>query len=323
MLHDQYHRRFTYLRLSLTDNCNFRCNYCLPNGSDCHTKSNELTADEIEQLVRGFAVAGTRKIRLTGGEPTLRKDLCEIIQRVKAIDGIEKVAMTTNGYRLQRDIKHWLDAGLDAINVSVDSLDADTFHLVTGQDRLPEILKGIDTAIGLGCRHVKVNTVLLRQYNGQSLDSFLAFVKHRPIALRFIELMQTGDNQSFFSKQHLSGASVQATLLRQGWLPVTRSADAGPAVEFWHPDYVGTMGLIMPYSKDFCASCNRLRVSSTGDLYMCLFANEHRNLRHLLQSNQPQAIARFVQQQLIDKPLSHQLHQAQTGLTKQLAMIGG
>lgn len=323
MLQDQYQRRFTYLRLSLTESCNFRCNYCLPNGSDCQNKANELSVDEIEQLVKGFALAGTRKVRLTGGEPTLRKDVCDIISRVKAVDGIEKVAMTTNGYRLKRDIKNWLAAGLDAINVSVDSLDADTFHLVTGQDRLPEIIEGIDSAIALGCSQVKVNTVLLRHYNGQSLDKFLAFIKHRPVALRFIELMQTGDNKAFFTKQHLSGAVIQATLLSQGWMPVSRREDAGPALEFWHPDFVGTMGLIMPYSKDFCASCNRLRVSSTGDLYMCLFANEHQSLRHLLTQHHPQAIANFVQRQLVAKPLSHQLHQAKTGLTKQLAMIGG
>ena len=323
MLLDQYHRRFTYLRLSLTESCNFRCNYCLPNGSDCQNRAAELTAYEVVALVKGFALAGTRKIRLTGGEPTLRKDLCDIISRVKSVDGIEKVAMTTNGYRLKRDIGDWLAAGLDAINVSVDSLDPATFHLVTGQDRLQDILSGIDLALELGCRQVKLNTVLLKQYNGQALNQFLNFVKNRAISLRFIELMQTGDNQSFFNKQHQSGASIQAQLLALGWTQLPKLADAGPALEYSHPDYRGTIGLIMPYSKDFCNSCNRLRVSSLGDLYLCLFASEHRNLRHLLTGNNPAEIAEFVQKQLLDKPIAHSLQQAQTGLTKQLAMIGG
>ena len=192
MLQDSFKRRFSYLRLSLTESCNFRCNYCLPNGSTCDNKAAELTLAEIKHLVHGFAHAGTSKVRLTGGEPTLRRDLCDIIETVRTTRGIKDVALTTNGYRLNKEIHHWLDAGLTALNVSVDSLDADTFHLVTGQDRLPDILAGIDRALALGLSKVKINTVLLRQYNGQSLNTFLDFVRDKPISLRFIELMQTG-----------------------------------------------------------------------------------------------------------------------------------
>lgn len=323
MLQDRYQRRFTYLRLSLTESCNFRCNYCLPDGNDCQSRQQELTLAEIEALVQGFALAGTRKVRLTGGEPTLRKDLSEIIRTVKAVPGIRQVALTTNGYRLNKDVERWLDAGLDAINVSLDSLDADTFHLVTGQDRLPDILQGIDRTLASGRCKVKINTVLLKQYNGDSLASFLQFVEHRPVSLRFIELMQTGDNHSFFNRQHLSGQHIQQQLQAQGWQLLPRHADAGPALEFAHPAYAGTIGLIMPYSKDFCDSCNRLRVSSLGDLYLCLFGQQHYNLRHLLQQPSPTALVNFIQQQLQDKPLHHLLQQANTGLTRQLAMIGG
>ncbi len=186
MLQDSFERRFSYLRLSLTESCNFRCNYCLPDGSSCDNKAAELTLAEIKQLVEGFAHAGTTKVRLTGGEPTLRRDLCSIIETVRATDGITQVALTTNGYRLNKDIHQWLDAGLTALNVSVDSLDADTFHLVTGQDRLPDILAGIDRALALGLQKVKINTVLLRQYNGSSLSSFLEFVRDKPVSLRLL-----------------------------------------------------------------------------------------------------------------------------------------
>lgn len=323
MLQDPFKRRFSYLRLSLTESCNFRCNYCLPDGSACDNRSSELSVAEIRHLVQGFALAGTRKVRLTGGEPTLRRDLCDIISTVREIDGITQVALTTNGYRLNKDIHHWLDAGLTALNVSVDSLDADTFHLVTGQDRLPDILAGIDRALALGLGKVKINTVLLRQYNGQSLARFLDFIRDKPISLRFIELMQTGDNGGFFAAQHQSGASIATALTQQGWQLLGRSADAGPALEYAHPDYLGTIGLIMPYSAHFCDDCNRLRVSSTGQLFLCLFAEQHQNLRPLLADADPAAVVAFLRQQLLSKPYSHQLAAANTGLTRQLAMIGG
>lgn len=323
MLQDSYQRRFSYLRLSLTESCNFRCNYCLPNGSACDNKAAELTLPEIKHLVRGFALAGTSKVRLTGGEPTLRRDLCSIIETVRATDGITEVALTTNGYRLNKDIHNWLDAGLTALNVSIDSLDPDTFHLVTGQDRLPDILAGIDRALALGLSKVKINTVLLRQYNGRSLAGFLDFVRDKPISLRFIELMQTGDNGQFFSAQHQSGASIMNQLTAAGWQLIPRRYNAGPALEYTHPDYLGTIGLIMPYSEHFCEDCNRLRVSSTGQLFLCLFAEQHQNLRHLLQQDNPAAVVEFLSSQLQFKPFSHQLANAQTGQTRQLAMIGG
>lgn len=323
MLHDQFSRRFSYLRLSLTESCNFRCSYCLPNGNECQTRSKELTLTEIKRLVTAFAMAGTRKIRLTGGEPSLRRDLCEIISICKEVPGIETVAMTTNGYRLKRDISSWLDAGLDALNVSVDSLDPATFELITGQDKLAEILEGIELATELGIKKLKLNTVLLRQHNSGALPDFMDFVKHRAVTLRFIELMQTGDNNAFFARQHLSGDQIKQQLLAAGWLQAVKDRDAGPAQEFYHSSHQGGIGLIMPYSKDFCADCNRLRVSSLGELYLCLFTEQHRSLRHLLQQDQPLKVQQFLQQSLQFKSSSHQLSEQKTGATRHLAMIGG
>lgn len=323
MLQDAFARRFRYLRLSLTESCNFRCSYCLPNGSGCDNRAAELTVPEIQALLRGFAQAGTHKVRLTGGEPTLRRDLCDIIAAVRTTPGINEVAMTTNGYRLHSDIDAWLEAGLTALNVSIDSLDAATFHLVTGQDRLPHILKGVDRALALGIRQLKINTVLLRQHNLASLPDFLAFVRDTPVTLRLIELMQTGDNHGFFRRQHVSANDIATQLRASGWQQLVRAENAGPAIEFAHPDYQGRIGLIMPYSNDFCASCNRLRVSSTGQLYTCLFATEHHDLRELLHGAPPSALVAFIRDKLQHKAFSHSLQQGQTGLTQQLAMIGG
>ncbi len=323
MLIDAYQRRFTYLRLSVTESCNFRCTYCLPDGTDCDSRAGELTLPEIRRLVTAFARLGTRKVRITGGEPSLRKDLTEIIATCKAVPGIEKVALTTNGYRLQRDAAAWQAAGLDAVNVSVDSLDAATFHLVTGQDKLADILAGVATAKAVGIKQVKINTVLLKQHNALALPDFLSFVKQQDLSLRFIELMRTNDNLSFYQRQHLSGASIQQQLETQGWQLLPKGISDGPALEYAHPHYQGRIGLIMPYSKDFCADCNRLRVSSKGQLYLCLFTDSYQDLRSLLQSEHSAPLERFLQQALAGKAESHQLQQQHSGSTRHLAQIGG
>ena len=323
MLIDAYQRHFTYLRLSVTESCNFRCTYCLPDGTDCDSRAGELTLPEIRRLVTAFARLGTRKVRITGGEPSLRKDLTEIIATCKAVPGIEKVALTTNGYRLQRDAAAWQAAGLDAVNVSVDSLDAATFHLVTGQDKLADILAGVATAKAVGIKQVKINTVLLKQHNALALPDFLSFVKQQDLSLRFIELMRTNDNLSFYQRQHLSGASIQQQLETQGWQLLPKGISDGPALEYAHPHYQGRIGLIMPYSKDFCADCNRLRVSSKGQLYLCLFTDSYQDLRSLLQSEHSAPLERFLQQALTGKAESHQLQQQHSGSTRHLAQIGG
>lgn len=323
MLVDRFARRFTYLRLSLTESCNFRCDYCLPNGPDCTSRSEELTLPEIRRLVTAFAQLGTRKVRLTGGEPCLRKDLLEVIQTVKAIPGIEEVAITTNGYRLQRDISDWHAAGVDAINVSVDSLDASTFHLITGQNRLPSILDGIDQAIAIGIPKVKINSVLLKGYNGGALPEFLEFIRTRKVSLRFIELMRTSDNVGYYQRHHISGENIKQQLLHDNWTQCQKGPTSGPAQEFWHQDYQGKLGLIMPYSSDFCDDCNRLRVSSRGQLFLCLFTEQHQNLRDYLQQDDTRPLQQALQEMVLTKKATHSLHQGQSGSTRHLAMIGG
>lgn len=323
MLTDRFARRFTYLRLSLTETCNFRCTYCLPDGNDCASREGELNAAEIRRLLRAFAMLGTRKIRLTGGEPSLRRDLPAIIRMAKETPGIDTVALTTNGFSIQRDLLQWHAAGLDNINVSVDSLDSSVFSAITGADRLQYILSGIDQALAMPFKRIKVNSVLLRQHNHTSLPAFLRYIRERPLSLRFIELMRTTDNEAFFHQQHLSGESIRQQLLHDGWSQCIKQATDGPAIEFAHPDYAGRIGLIMPYSKDFCADCNRLRVSSQGALFLCLFTEQHQNFRHLLQEDDPAPLAAFLHNAIRGKEAGHHLHEGVSGSTRHLAMIGG
>ncbi|OUR78924.1 cyclic pyranopterin phosphate synthase [Colwellia psychrerythraea] len=323
MLTDNFGRRFSYLRLSITDVCNFSCNYCLPDGYQCDQPRDFLSLSEIKRIAKAFAELGTEKIRITGGEPALRKDLPEIIRLCKETPGIKKVAITSNGFKLPDHLPHWLDAGIDAINISIDSLDPRQFHAITGHDKLKTILTGIDMALADGRASVKVNTVLMRDHSGREIQSYLDWLKDTPITLRFIELMQTGDNQEFFDAQHVQGSRIKQNLILDGWLPVIQNKSAGPAQEFYHPDYQGKVGLIMPYSKDFCSSCNRLRISSSGKLHLCLFGEEGLSLREQLQSDDIKPLQAKILALLGDKKATHYLHEKLTGATKHLAMLGG
>ena len=322
-LTDTHARRFTYLRLSITEKCNFRCTYCLPDGSECFSHKGELSLVEIRRLVTAFALLGTKKIRITGGEPSLRRDLCSIITLCKSIPGIETVALTTNGFRLEKDVAKWRDAGLDALNVSVDSLNASAFQLITGSEKLSSILRGLDIAQTLNFKSLKINTVLLRDQNANELKDFLHFIKTRKITLRFIELMRTGDNEKFFNQQHVSGETIQQLLQISGWAQRVRGQQAGPAKEFVHPDYAGAIGLIMPYSKNFCSDCNRLRISSKAELYLCLFAEQHVTLRSFLQGDDFEPLKCFLRNTIQRKTAGHALNSNVTGSTRHLAMIGG
>ncbi|MFT7009606.1 MAG: cyclic pyranopterin phosphate synthase [Colwellia sp.] len=323
MLTDNFGRRFSYLRLSITDVCNFSCNYCLPDGYQCDQPRDFLSLLEIKRLTKSFAELGTEKIRITGGEPALRKDLPEIIRICKETPGIKTVAITSNGFKLPEHLPQWLDAGIDAINISIDSLDPRQFHAITGHDKLKTILTGIDMALADGRASVKVNTVLMRDHSGREIQSYLDWLKDTPITLRFIELMQTGDNQEFFDAQHVQGSRIKQNLILDGWLPVIQNKSAGPAQEFYHPDYKGKVGLIMPYSKDFCNSCNRLRISSSGKLHLCLFGDEGLSLREQLQSDDIEPLQAKILSLLGDKKATHFLHEKLTGATKHLAMLGG
>lgn len=323
MLTDDFGRRFYYLRLSITDVCNFRCEYCLPDGYQCDTDRQFLSLPEIKRTVNAFSLMGTEKVRITGGEPSLRKDLPEIIECVSQTPKIKTVALTTNGFKLTSQYQQWLGAGLTALNISMDSLIPEQFNLITGSNKLGEILKGIDLCLADGRAKVKVNAVLLKQYHKKQLDYFFDWVKETPVSVRFIELMETGDNKAYFEKQHVSGTTIQNQLFERGWVPVIRDKSAGPAIEYCHPEYQGSIGLIMPYSKDFCSSCNRLRISSLGKLHLCLFAEHGLPLREYLQQDDPQKLVQAVSTLIHDKKATHFLHDRLTGATSHLSMLGG
>jgi GTP 3',8-cyclase len=321
---DRYHRKFEYLRLSITDECNFKCNYCLPDGYQRSHQKQFLSQNEIGNLITAFSELGTSKVRITGGEPSLRRDFPDIIKQINQTPGIKKVATTTNGFNLAKNAKSWFEAGLHSINVSIDSLDANTFNLITGKNIFHKVMEGVEASHSAGFKQIKVNSVLMKGLNDHDLSTFLEWIKKQPIQLRFIELMKTEDNNAFFKRYHLSGQSIKAYLLSQQWIQKVRQVNDGPAEVFSHPDSIGEIGLIMPYSKDFCDSCNRLRVSAVGRLHLCLFGEEGVDLRHLLQNSADKsALKATILAALKEKKSSHFLDLGLSGGTPHLASIGG
>ena len=323
-LQDNFGRRFHYLRMSVTDVCNFKCTYCLPDGYRPDGKPKFLDLNEIEHLVSAFSQVGTQKIRITGGEPSLRKDFTDIIRIIKDNDRINTIATTTNGYRLAKHAQEWYDAGLRRINISVDSLDPKMFYQITGENKFDEVMRGVDAALEAGFERVKINAVLLKGLNDKDLPRFLHWIKSTPIDLRFIELMETGLGHDYFKAHHLAGADIKTQLEQAGWQFDVPAVDDGPAQNFSHQDYQGRIGLIMPYAKNCCASCNRLRVSAKGKLHLCLFTENGVDLRDLLQTPDQQAeLIERLHGQLAQKKETHFLHDGITGVTQHLASIGG
>jgi len=328
MLRDSFGRSFPYIRLSITDVCNFKCGYCLPNGYQKDKSDNRkfLSLEEIRRLAKGLSKLGVCKIRLTGGEPTVRKDFFDIVKILKNKTGIKKTVITTNGYRLDKIADQIVDCGLDGINISIDSLNRETFKNITGQDRLPEILSGIKKLQKLKFKNIKINAVLLKDVNDtiKDFNEWSKFINDNELDFRYIELMQTGDSLEYFKKYHVPAKIFTNYLNKNGWIIQTLGRDAGPSKNYINPSFKGKFGVVAPYSKDFCKSCNRLRITARGDLRLCLFGNTGINLRHLLQKDdQLEELKDLISKQLNFKKESHYLELGETGLTKNLSTTGG
>ena len=327
-LKDSFGRTFPYIRLSVTDVCNFKCGYCLPNGYQLDKSDNRkfLHLDEIRRLAKALSELGVSKIRLTGGEPTVRKDFFDIVKTIKENSGIKKTVITTNGYHLDKIAHKINESGLDGINISIDSLNRETFKKITSHDRLDEILRGIKVLQSFDFKNIKINAVLLKGINDSEDDfnQWSNFVKKNKIDFRYIELMQTGDNLDYFNKYHVPATKFVEYLNKNNWIFQTLGRDAGPAKNYLNPEFKGKFGVIAPYSKDFCKSCNRLRITAKGDLRLCLFGNTGINIRHLMQKDEQLVeLKDLISKQLNFKKESHYLELGETGLMKNLSTTGG
>ena len=328
ILKDSFGRKFPYIRLSVSDVCNFKCGYCLPDGYKIDKSDNRtfINKEEIRRLAKALSELGVSKIRLTGGEPTIRKDFFEIIKIIKQNSGIKKTVITTNGYHLDKIANDIKESGLDGINISIDSLNSETFKKITGHDRLSEILRGITALQKLNFRNIKINAVLLKGINDSEKDfnEWAQFIKNNEIDFRYIELMQTGDNLDYFNSYHVPAKKFTNYLNENNWIIQTFGKDSGPSKNYLNPKFKGKFGVIAPYSKDFCKSCNRLRITAKGDLRLCLFGNTGINIRHLMQKDsQIEELKDLILKQLNFKKESHYLEIGETGLMNNLSTTGG
>lgn len=280
MLTDTFGRHHTYLRISLTERCNLRCQYCMPpEGVPLQPQDKILTFEEIERIATLFIEAGVDKIRLTGGEPLVRKDVEDLIYRIGKIKGLRTFAITTNGLLLPKKLPALHKAGVNLFNISLDTLDPEKFEFITRRKGFDLVMKSIDMALEYGYRPVKINCVVMRGFNENELGDFVALTRDKPIEIRFIEYMPFDGNgwndNRFMPYQEMIGIIEAAH-------PTLKRLKDGPnetSKTYQADGYAGRVGFITSMSEHFCGSCNRLRITADGNLKVCLFGNAEVSLR--------------------------------------------
>lgn len=323
-LRDQFGRGIEYLRISVTDRCNFRCQYCMPlEGLPWLPKAEILRYEEIAEVVRQLAPLGLRRLRLTGGEPTIRPQLASLVQLLRAIPGVEDIALSTNGVKLPELAGPLAEAGLDRVNISADSLRADRVVAIARRDLGFDLMRAASAAQAAGLHPIKVNVVVMRGVNDDEIADFAALTRDHPWHVRFIELMPVGDLRELTWEHVVPTAEVLERVSAVGALAadVGPSRGNGPARYYRLPDAAGTIGVITPMTHTYCASCNRVRLTADGRLRTCLFGDHEVVLRDALRRGEP--LEPLFRKALDEKPKEHQLLQMQVGGLRALSEVGG
>lgn len=324
-LPDAQGRRINYLRISVTDRCNFRCLYCMPeDGLEWLPKAEILSYEEIAEIVRQLAPTGVRRLRITGGEPTIRPDLEILIRYLKGILGIEDVALSTNGVKLVKKAAEYAAAGLDRVNMSADSLRHDRIVAIARRDLGLDPVAALTAAERAGLDPVKVNVVVMRGINDDEVEDFARLTLDHPWHVRFIELMPVGD-MATLTWEHVVPSTevlerVEAAL---GGLDVPDALPIGngPASYYRGPGSAGTIGVITPMTHTYCGSCNRVRLTADGRLRTCLFGTHEVNFRDTLRRGDP--LLPLFTRALAEKPPEHHLLQMDAGGLHALSQVGG
>jgi cyclic pyranopterin phosphate synthase len=327
-LADSFGRRITDLRVGLTDRCNFRCVYCLPDEhNDWIARRELLSYEEIEAIVRAAAALGVEKIRLTGGEPLLRRDLPVLVAKLARVDGIRDLALTTNGYLLPAMASDLAAAGLGRITVSLDSLRTGKFALMTGRDALARVLDGIDAARAAGLSPVKVNCVVIRGFNDDEVLAFAEFARSHALAVRFIEFMPLDGRPDWDRDQVVSGAEMLATLRSRYELVAVDPATASETARRYRfgDGAPGELGFITTITEPFCDGCSRLRLTADGRLRTCLFSRRSHDVKAVVRSGATQdEIKRFIVETVRTKEAGHGINSPGfTPSAETMSSIGG
>ncbi len=320
---DSYNRKIEYLRLSVTDRCDLRCTYCIPKGfKGFEHPPHWLTFEEIERIVGVFARLGVKKIRLTGGEPLLRRNLPELASRISSLEGVEDLSISTNATQLAKHAIALREAGVNRLNVSLDSLRRERFRSITGKDSLLNVLAGLEAAKKAGFKPIKINMVVMKGVNHDEVDDMVQFCITHGFVLRLIEVMPMGDtgrNAEYVDLQEIKYRLIKDFGLVEGVVP-----GAGPARYLQTPDGRFSIGFITPLSQHFCSTCNRVRLSVDGTLYLCLGQEDKYEFRELLRSNISDAeLTDRVLEAISMKPERHEFREMPEKVVRFMNMTGG
>jgi cyclic pyranopterin phosphate synthase len=321
---DQFGRSIEYLRISVTDRCNFRCQYCMPlEGLPWLPKADILRYEEIAEIVRQLAPLGLKRLRITGGEPTIRPQLASLVRMLRDVPGIEDIALSTNGVKLPELAGPLAEAGLDRVNISADSLRPERVKAIARRDLHFDLVHAARAAEAAGIGPIKVNVVVMRGINDDEIADFAALTREHPWHVRFIELMPVGELRELTwdhvvpSDEVLARVRTLADIQPDGG----PSRGNGPAVYYRFPDAPGTVGIITPMTHTYCERCNRVRLTADGRLRTCLFGDHEVVLRDALRAGEP--LAPLFAKALAEKPREHALLQMQVGGLRALSQVGG
>ena len=325
-LKDQFGRTFNYLRIAVNEKCNLRCIYCMPEkGISFEPQNKLLTRNEIIRIVQVAAELGVNKIRFTGGEPLLRKDLVELVSGAAEISGIDSLNLTTNGVLLANAVETLKDAGLTGLNVSIDTLEKEKYTTITRRDYIDQACKGLEAAKRVGIPSIKVNVVALRGFNDHELSNFVHLTKDYPLTVRFIELMPFDAQQIWKTGKFFRAENIKAELIKLFPEIKKSSGSATEFITFNVPGYEGKVAVIPSYSRDLCGACNRIRLTATGQIRNCLYAKNNFSVRDAIRTGgSDKDIADLFLQAMWQKPRDGWAAQeTANNQTQSMTKIGG
>jgi GTP 3',8-cyclase len=322
---DQYGRHIQYLRLSVTDRCDLRCNYCMPRGFKDFAEPDEwLSFDEIARLVGLFGEMGVRHIRLTGGEPLVRRDIDQLVSMISTLPGITDLSMSTNAVRLKDYAQGLKLAGLKRLNVSLDTLDPERYASITGGGKLEKVLAGLDAAREAGIGPIKINCVLMKDVNDDQIPAILEYCAERAFTLRLIETMPVGDTGRALQARYVNLETIKQQLSEQYELVPDIMPGAGPARYYRIQGSSSKIGFITPISRHFCDTCNRVRLSCEGNIYTCLGDESRYTLAHYLRSDcSDNELEQHIRSAINLKPLKHDFNGDTQKVVRFMSMTGG
>lgn len=317
---DSFGREINYLRISLTDRCNLRCSYCMPEkGIDNKINHNEiLSLEEIYDITKSFVNLGINKIRLTGGEPLARLGVVNLVQMISKLDGVKDLSITTNGILLKEYAKPLKEAGLNRVNISLDTLNKEKYKTITRGGDLSKVLEGIEEAKKVGLQPIKINTVLIGGFNDDEVLDLINITRDEYIDVRFIELMPIGQASNWAVEKFISNNKVLETA--KTLIPVDREDISSPATYYKLPGAKGKVGIINPITCKFCEHCNRIRMTSTGKLKLCLHSNSEIDLKSSLRNGED--LEEIILKSILKKEESHHLEDGNY-ITRNMNQIGG